>query len=175
VIADLNDPLPYPNHSFDGAISHNVLECLNDPVALLDETARIMKPGGRTIWSHVDFDGIIIAGADRQLTRSVLHAYSDHPPTFLSTADGQVSRQIPGFVKRSRLELTGVSIHQTTSHSLTGDARARVEEIAGAVDLEAADLSSDDIATWMRQLLDADQGGKFFFSEPCVIVSSRTS
>ena len=171
-VVDLNDPLPFPDGAFDGAISHNVLECLDDPVALLDETARVLRRGGRAVWSHVDFDGIIIGGADRQLTRSILHAYADHPPRFLATADGQIGRRLPGLIEQSRLSLIDATVHHTTAHRLDSDARARVEEIAGQVRAEAAGLTNHELTTWLQQLTEAAHEGQFFFSEPCVIVTS---
>ena len=47
VIADLNRPLPFAQESCDAAVLSNVLEHIYEPRALLAETARILRPGGR--------------------------------------------------------------------------------------------------------------------------------
>jgi len=72
--ANLCEPLPMAAATYDLVICHNVLECIPDPGALLREAARVTRPGGRTIWSHVDFDAIITSGAEPALDRRVIHA-----------------------------------------------------------------------------------------------------
>jgi hypothetical protein len=174
-VVDLNAPLPLQDGSLDGVLSHNVLECLDDPLLVMNEADRVLRPGGRAVWSHTDFDGIVVSGPDRLLTRKVLHAYSDHTPPWTPTADGQMGRQLPGLARRSRLEVVDVTVHLTTSAELDGDARARIDEIAAALRSGIGDLSSDDVAEWRRQVDEAQAGGAFFFSEPAVVVTTLSS
>lgn len=174
-VADLNAPLPLDDDVVDGALSHNVLECLDDPVAMMDEAARVLRPGGRAVWSHTDFDGIVFADPDRFLTRKVLHAYADHPPAWTPKADGQLGRHLAGLVRQSRLQLTDVGVHLTTSAVLDGDARSRVDEIATSLRSGVGDLSSDEVAEWRRQIDVADARGAFLFCEPTFVVISTAS
>lgn len=141
-VADLNEPLPLADASVDGVLSHNVLECLADPLALMNEAARVLRPGGTAVWSHTDFDGIVLAGPDRVLTRKVLHAYADHPPPWSPHADGQLGRQLVSLVRRSRLRFADVAVQLTTSTDLEGGALARVDEIATALRSGVGDLVS---------------------------------
>ncbi|MGH3681828.1 MAG: methyltransferase domain-containing protein, partial [Natronosporangium sp.] len=76
VVADLAQPLPLVDRSVDVVICHNVLELLPDPAQLLGETARALRPGGRAVFSHTDFAGLVIHGADEDLTTRICHAYS---------------------------------------------------------------------------------------------------
>lgn len=41
--------LPFPDDSFDLVISHFTLHHLDEPLAMLNETARVVRPGGRVI------------------------------------------------------------------------------------------------------------------------------
>ncbi len=45
--ADLNEPLPFPDESFDCVLCANTLQCLERPAALLREARRVLVRGGR--------------------------------------------------------------------------------------------------------------------------------
>lgn len=46
IVADLNQPFPIPDDSFDSILCSDVLEHIADPFAFMRETARVLKPGG---------------------------------------------------------------------------------------------------------------------------------
>lgn len=50
-VADLRDPLPFPNNAFDDVIASLVLHYLEDWAPTLSELHRILTPGGRLIVS----------------------------------------------------------------------------------------------------------------------------
>ncbi len=47
VVGDLNEGLPFPDGAFDAAILKDLLEHVNDPVALVSEVRRVLRPGAR--------------------------------------------------------------------------------------------------------------------------------
>jgi SAM-dependent methyltransferase len=47
--------LPFPGHAVDAVGAFNVLEHVEDPVTLLDEMKRILRPGGRIVISSPNF------------------------------------------------------------------------------------------------------------------------
>jgi SAM-dependent methyltransferase len=71
-IADLNAALPFGDGVTDAVLCHNVLECLADPLALVNDGGRILRRGGQALLSHVDFDAIVIQGPDVSLNRRVI-------------------------------------------------------------------------------------------------------
>jgi SAM-dependent methyltransferase len=44
------EKLPYPDSKFDVVFCDNVMEHLDNPVAVLTEVARVLKPGGHFLW-----------------------------------------------------------------------------------------------------------------------------
>jgi len=50
------DPFPYPNDMFDVVFSKSVIEHVADPTNFLNETRRVLKPGGRIIVMTPDWN-----------------------------------------------------------------------------------------------------------------------
>jgi ubiquinone/menaquinone biosynthesis C-methylase UbiE len=54
LVAAPAEALPFPDDTFDTAVATLVLCTIPDPVAAIDETARVLKPGGRLLFiEHV--------------------------------------------------------------------------------------------------------------------------
>jgi len=54
VQADVDESLPFEDSSFDGVILKDVLEHVRDPVAVVHEVRRVVRPGGRVFASSPD-------------------------------------------------------------------------------------------------------------------------
>jgi SAM-dependent methyltransferase len=92
VRADLEGPLPLATGSVDKALCHNVLECLRDPAAFLVEAHRVLRPGGRLVLSHPDYDTMVFTAPDLELTRRLVHAYCDTQQDWMETVNGTIGR-----------------------------------------------------------------------------------
>jgi SAM-dependent methyltransferase len=108
VQADLSASIPLAEASVDRALCHNVLEVLADHGAFLGEVFRVLKPGGRFVLSHTDYDSLVFASEDLQLTRRLVHAYCDTQQAWMASVDGTVGRRLAQIVRRSRLRLDDV-------------------------------------------------------------------
>ena len=104
--ADLARPLPIATGSVDRVLCHNTLEALADPAGLLVEANRFLRPGGRAVIGHSDFDTLVFAGAELTLTRRLVHTYCDlQQPGWMDGVDGTIGRRLPALVGRSPLQV----------------------------------------------------------------------
>ncbi len=101
VVADLTEPLPFADGSFDRAMCFNVLEVLPDPDAFLVEAARVLERGGRLVLGHSDFDTIVFASEDLGLTRRLVHNFCDTTQAWMGRSDGTMGRKLSGIAGRS--------------------------------------------------------------------------
>ena len=173
VRADLSRPLPLADRGVDALVCHNVTELLPEPAALIGEACRVLRPGGTAVWSHTDFAGLVIHGADDELTRRVCRAYAEIPQRWMAHIDPRAGRRLPGLARRAGLAVAAFDAHIEVSDRLDGQARRRVDEIADVAARHAAqgrvELTTAQVQAWRAQLEDADAAGQFCFAETAFI------
>ena len=176
-VADLSTPLPLADDSVTKTVCHDLLECLADPGALMAEAGRVLRPGGMSVWSHVDYDSTVIAGGERNLTRRIVHAYADYVQPWMTSNDGQMGRKLAGLVGCSPLRQTALDAQVMTSSQLLGPARMRIDDIASTLRRGAGegtvDLTPDELDGWTASLAAADAAGTFFYAQTAYVVVAR--
>ena len=108
VQADLKDPLPLATAGFDRVLCHNVLEVLPDHDALVAEAVRVLRPGGRLVLAHSDFDTLIFASEDLELTRRLVRDYCDTEQSWMDSVDGTIGRRLADIAGRAGLVVEDV-------------------------------------------------------------------
>ncbi|MDF1506381.1 methyltransferase domain-containing protein [Roseisolibacter sp. H3M3-2] len=88
--------LPFADASVDVVYSHNLLECLPDPGDFAREVGRVLRPGGRVVAGHWDWDSQLFDGGDRALVRRLVHAFADWRQSWMARADGWMGRRLWG-------------------------------------------------------------------------------
>lgn len=71
VVADAH-ALPFTSEGFDGAWADRTFQHLADPVAVLDEMVRVVKPGGTVVVADPDYGTQAVEMPDQELARRVL-------------------------------------------------------------------------------------------------------
>lgn len=93
-IVDLDVELPFPGASLDAATSLNVVEHLVDPVAHLLDCHRVLRPGGRLVLAHSDWDTALFTSTDDGLTRTLVDRFVDVVPSWADRTDGFMGRKL---------------------------------------------------------------------------------
>jgi SAM-dependent methyltransferase len=165
VQADLKDPLPISDAAADRVLCHDVLECLPDPDALVAEAARILRPGGRLVLAHTDYDTLVFASDDLQLTRRLVHAYCDTQQPWMDAVDGTIGRHLVEVAGRCGLVVEDVQATVVLSRRFVpgqlgwGYAHNIVGALRSAGWAEPAALDG-----WLEGLRRLDERGAFLFS-----------
>ncbi|HEX6674160.1 MAG TPA: methyltransferase domain-containing protein [Actinomycetes bacterium] len=165
VQADLKRPVPFAAASFDRALCHNVLEALPEPGALLVEVHRILRPGGRLVLSHSDYDTLVFSSGDLALTRRLVHAYCDTQQAWMDAVDGTIGRRLAGIASNSPLEVLDVQAAVVVSR------RFRPAELGYAyahhlarVLRRTGSFPAPELDAWLEGLRRQDDRGGFLFS-----------
>jgi SAM-dependent methyltransferase len=165
VQADLKDPLPFADASFDRVLCHNVLECLPDPEALAAEAGRVLRPDGRLVLGHSDYDTLVFASEDLDLTRRLVRAYCDAQQPWMDAVDGTIGRRLAGVAGNAGLTVQDVDARVVLDRSFVpgglgwGYARNLADTLRGSGDADPEELDG-----WLAGLRRLDAQGAFLFS-----------
>jgi ubiquinone/menaquinone biosynthesis C-methylase UbiE len=131
--------LPLEADSFDACLAATSLAHIPDGERAIPELVRVTRPGGRVGVFDRDVDASVIAHPDRELTRRIIHAATDH-----ATVDGWLARKLPRLLRQAGLveiQLRGFVTLERERESYYGQLcyrRAQTAEQCGAVSAEEA-------------------------------------
>ncbi|SCM76758.1 conserved hypothetical protein [uncultured Pleomorphomonas sp.] len=159
---------PFPDGQFDAVLCQNVVECMHEREALVAEAKRLLKPGGRLLLGHHDFDGIILASEDRELTKRLIHGFADHKQAWQDAAEGRMGRLLPGLVANAGFASVNIEAKLFVDLDLSPGTYAG-DYVDWLVDLApTVGVSAEDIARWTSRLSVDAAEGRFFFALPWI-------
>ena len=151
--------LPFDSDSFDGAISVQVLEYVNDIDLALAELHRVLRPGGRLVIWDVDWETVSMHSADPQRMKRVLEAWDRH----------LVHRSLPATLAGSLRDAGFADIslegHSFATGEFTPDAYGA--SLVGVVTTYLAgldDFADDDAYAWADEMRALGEQGEFYFA-----------
>jgi ubiquinone/menaquinone biosynthesis C-methylase UbiE len=93
---DLNERLPFEGAEFDRILSVNTLEAIPAKNELAREAHRVLKPGGRLVCAHYDWESQLFDGGDKEIVRRLVRAFADCKLSWMTALDGWMGRRLWG-------------------------------------------------------------------------------
>jgi arsenite methyltransferase len=149
--------IPYPDGSFDVAVSTQVLEYVPDIPGALAELRRVLRPGGRVLLLDTDWDSIVWHSGDPERMRRVLAAFDEH------LADPYLPRTL-----WASLRAAGFAVTATTTVPMLNVGYAEATFSAGILRLVAdfvtarGTVPAAEVEAWAADL--RGLGPDYFFS-----------
>ena len=151
--------LPYPDGSFDAAVSTQVYEYVADIPAALAELYRVLGPGGRAVILDTDYDSLVVHSEDPARMARVMAAWDEHfvhggLPRILSPHLSEA-----GFTlgRREVIPMFNTDCGPDTfSGGMIGIIAAFVAGRKG--------VSEEEAGAWAAELQELDRQGRYFFS-----------
>jgi arsenite methyltransferase len=151
--------LPYPDDSFDAAVSTQVYEYVVDIPGALAELYRVVRPGGRAVVMDNDYGSLVIHTEHEARMKRVLSAWDEH---FVHAGlPRTLSRQLrdAGFMIRQR---DAIPMFNPEYRENTFGKGALALMATFAVGRKG--VSREEADAWLAEFAELDKQGKFFFS-----------
>lgn len=148
--------LNLPNESFDIVLAHTLVSHVTDPLGVLREVQRVVKPGGVVAIFDGDYASLTLSHSDPDLAKRVEEVILE-----MITNNPRVMRDMPRLLEEAMLELV-----ETTPHIYAevgrGSFFANFSESYAAVLKSSGMLPEDDVERWRTELAQAVSDGTFF-------------
>ena len=168
VVGDAGEPLPFPARSFDAVFSAELMECLPPAkrARVLREIRRVLKPRGRVLIEHTDWDSQIWNAKDRKLERKLVHSFCDWTQGWMEVSDGWMGRRLLGLFRQSKLfkSLEVDAYVLTNDHYKPGAyGYARAQDLV-TLSRAKKGVRAEEARRFLRDLKAQDRAGTYFYS-----------
>jgi arsenite methyltransferase len=151
--------LPYPDDSFDAAVSTQVYEYVADIPQALAELYRVTRPRGRVVVLDSDYGSLVIHTENEARMERVLGAWNEH----------FVHAGLPRTLSR-HLRDAGFTVRERDAIPMFNPEYRENTFAKGALDLMAnfaagrRGVSREEAEEWLAEFVELDKEGKFFFN-----------
>jgi SAM-dependent methyltransferase len=91
---DLNERLPFDDGAVDRVLSVNALEAIPAKDVIVREAHRVLKPGGRLVCAHYDWESMLYDGPDKDVIRRIVQGFASWTQSWMATSDGWMGRRL---------------------------------------------------------------------------------
>lgn len=162
--------LPYPDGSFDAAVSTQVYEYVADLDAAFTELRRVLRPGGRALVLDTDWDAVVWHVADRARHARIMAAWEEH------LTHPRLPRTLAGSLRRAGFEIGGQHAIPLLNAALHDDTySANIMRMIADFVTGRHGLTSADADAWVADLHARAAADEYFFcmNRYCVLAIAR--
>lgn len=162
---NMETAFPFENDTFDVILSCNVIECIRDKNTLINELYRVLKPGGKVIIAHFDWDTQIFNAVDKDLFRHIIQTYNDWQQPWMNACDAWIGRRLYGIVNSTGL-FSGtifpfVLVETDYEDGYRGYSLVNDELVSL---IENSMINSEDFNRFEKEIADLSAKGQYFYS-----------
>ena len=151
--------LPFAEAAFDGAISVQVLEYVDDVALALGELRRVLRPGGRLVVWDVDWETVSMHSADPSRMRRVLDAWDRH------LVHRSLPQTLAASLRQAGFDDISLAAHSFATTEFTPDTYGA--SLVGVVESYLAGLEGfpeQEGAAWADEQRALGEAGEFYFA-----------
>jgi arsenite methyltransferase len=151
--------LPYPDHSFDAAVSTQVYEYISDIPTALAELYRVARRGSRIVILDTDYDSLVIHTEDEARMERMLSAWNQHfvHAGLPRTLSGQLRDAGFTIQRRDVIPMFNPEYHENTYGK-------GLLNIMASFAVGRKSFSQEEADAWLAEFAELGKQGKFFFS-----------
>jgi arsenite methyltransferase len=150
--------LPFPKDQFDGAMSSQTFEYLDDVPAGLKELYRVLKPGGRVLIHDTDWGATFWHAEDSTRMSRISKAWDAH------LANPQLPRTLGRSLAEAGFSAVKVeAIVQLETRFEPDSLSAILTRFVGDY-VTSQSITRDDVDAWAEELQNLNAGGSYFYS-----------
>jgi arsenite methyltransferase len=163
ITADAQE-LPFPEDSFDAVLTVNVLEAVPDRPRALAEMRRVLKPGGRILVAHDDYESIVYACSDRELCRRVVRAFADVTFKSYPTSDGQMGRHLWGLFRNAGFRDANVQVVPLVNTEYRDPLHGwETSRFSAQLVAAVSDLTQEELDRWRADLAERSARDEYLY------------
>jgi SAM-dependent methyltransferase len=148
--------LDLPDASFDAVVAHTLISHVRDPLAVLAEAARVLRPGGAVAVFDGDYTSLTFGCSDPELGIVMETAVQS---TIMSTP--RVMRDLPRFLPEAGLRLVASQAH-VYAEAGSGGFMLNLAETYGPLAASAGAVSGAQVDEWLADQRRSAEDGTFF-------------
>jgi ubiquinone/menaquinone biosynthesis C-methylase UbiE len=169
--SELLDQAEQLHKKIDVILCHNVLECIENKERFIQDLYALLKPNGTLLISHHDFDSAVYNSDYRDLTRELVHYFSDTGEAWQTVCDGQIGRKMPGIFKRAGIENAAFETWRMVETTFNED---DYSHLMANMMLEVARKKFEQglLDAWMKDLELKAENHDFYFAIDVVVVKA---
>ena len=141
-----------------------VLICILDKTALVNEIHRVLKPGGKTLFAHWDWDTQVYNSSNKSIIRKFVAAFSDWQQDWMEASDGQMGRRLWGLFEGSgkfKGDIASFTLLET-EYREGKYGFDRLRDLSGLV--EGGSIESSEYETICSEMQELSDARKYFYS-----------